>query len=462
MLRRLATAVAAVATLAGAPAGAETLADALIAAYRNSNLLDQNRALLRAADEDVAIAVGTLQPVINFAIESSYTVSPGRSLFGGLTGEQVDSLSTTATLSAEMTLIDFGRTRLAIEAAKETVLATREALVAVEQEVLLAAVTAYVNVRLATEVVDLRQSNVRVITQQLRAAQDRFDVGEITRTDVALAEARLASSRAALAAAEGDLMVAREAYKAATGAYPGNLQPVPPTPDTVNTVEEAVAIGLRTHPRIRQSQREVAVAALNVQRAKASMEPTLTARGTIQLDLDQGTEAERLSLTLGQTLYAGGRLSAALRQNLAREEATRSALLQNGVLVEQAVGNAWSNILVTSASIAANERQIAAAQQAFEGTRDEATLGARTTLDVLDAEQDLLDARQAKLQSEAQRYVGVYQLLSAMGLLTVEHLQLGIPTYDPAQYYNLVKDAPVHTAQGAALDRIINSLGYDE
>jgi outer membrane protein len=462
MIRRLAAAFAVAASVLVAPvAQAETLADALIAAYRNSNLLDQNRALLRAADEDVAIAVGTLQPVINFAIDSTWTKRPGQGFFGP-TGEQVDSLSTTATLSAEMTLVDFGRSRLAIEAAKETVLATREALVSIEQEVLLDAVTAYVNVRLATEVVDLRQSNVRVITQQLRAAQDRFDVGEITRTDVALAEARLASSRSALAAAEGDLMVAREAYKASTGDYPGNLQPVPPTPATVRTLEEAVAIGLQTHPRIRQSQREVAISALNVERAKAAMEPTLTARGTIQLDLDTGDEAESLGLNLNQTLYAGGRLSAALRQNMAREEASRAALLQNGVLVEQAVGNAWSNILVTSASITANDRQIAAAQQAFEGTRDEATLGARTTLDVLDAEQDLLDARQAKLQAEAQRYVGVYQLLSAMGLLTVEHLQLGIPTYDPAQYYNLVKDAPVHTAQGAALDRIINSLGYEE
>lgn len=462
MRRHFWSAVAVAGTLfAALPAQAETLADALIAAYRNSNLLEQNRALLRAADEDVATAVGALQPVVNFIIESTY-VAREQEPIPGFRGRLAESLSSTVQFGAQMTLVDFGRNRLAIEAAKETVLATREALVSIEQDVLLDAVTAFVNVRLATEVVALRRSNVRVIEQQLQAARDRFEVGEVTRTDVSLAEARLAGSRAALAAAEGDLLVAREGYKAATGAYPGNLQPLPPTPDTVNTLGEAVAIALQSQPRIRQSQREVAVAGLNVQRARAEMQPELNARAGLQTDLDTGLDTSSLTLSLNQTLYAGGRLASGLRAAIQRKEAVRAALLQNGVLVEQAVGNAWSNILVTTAQIEANARQIEAAQQAFEGTRDEATLGARTTLDVLDAEQDLLDARQDKLRSEALRYVGVYRLLSAMGLLTVEHLQLGIPTYDPALYYNLVKDAPIHTDRGRALDRIINSLGYDE
>jgi outer membrane protein len=437
-------------------AQAETLGDALIAAYRNSNLLDQNRALLRAADEDVADAVGTLQPVVNFIVQSEWQYSQRE--FNGEVFSS-DSFSTSFRLSAEMTLIDFGRNRLAIEVAKETVLATREALVNIEQEVLLDAVTAFVNVRLATEIVDLRQNNLRLITQELRAAQDRFEVGEITRTDVSLAEARLAESRASLAAAEGDLLVARESYKAATGAYPGNLQALPPTPRTARTQEEATEIALRTHPRIRQSQREVVISGLNIARAKAEMEPRLSAEASIGLDETLKNENGGITLQLGQTLYAGGRLAAALRQSIANEEANRAVLLQNGVLVAQAVGNAWSNLLVTSASIEANERQIVAAQAAFDGVREEATLGARTTLDVLDAEQDLLDARAAKLQAEAQRYVGVYSLLSSMGLLTVEHLDLGIVTYDPAAYYNVVKDAPVHSNQGAALDRILKRLG---
>jgi outer membrane protein len=439
-------------------AQAETLADALIAAYRNSNLLEQNQAVLRAADEDVAIAVSALQPVIQFTIQSQWRNQEFRNL-AGVTLDS-DHLNSQLSFSAEMTLYDFGRTALAIEIAKESVLATRESLVSVEQDVLLAAVTAYVDVRLATEIVDLRQSNLRLITQELRAARDRFDVGEITRTDVSVAEARLAGSRAQLAAAEGDLLVAREAYKAATGNYPGNLQPLPPTPRTARTLEEAVDIGLRTHPAVRQGQHQVVISGLSIDRARADFEPTIGAQASIGID-DSGLESQSIGITLNQTLYSGGRQAALLRRAIAQDEAARAALLQTGVQIEQAVGNAWANILVTSASIEANSRQIVAAQEAFNGIREEATLGARTTLDVLDAEQELLDARADKLQSEAQRYVGVYRLLSSMGLLTADHLGLGIPTYDPAAYYNTVKDAPVHSAQGAALDRILGRIANE-
>ena len=439
-------------------AGAETLSDALIAAYRTSNLLEQNQAVLRAADEDVAIAVSTLQPVIQFTMQSQWRNQE----FRNLTGATVDSdrLTSQLAFSAEMTLYDFGRSALAIQIAKESVLATRESLVSVEQGVLLDTVTAYVDVRLATEIVDLRQSNLRLITQELRAARDRFEVGEITRTDVSVAEARLAGSRAQLAAAEGDLMVAREAYKAATGDYPGNLQPLPPTPRTARTQGEAVGVALRTHPAVRHSQHQVVISGLSIDRARADFEPTLSAQGSIGMT-DNGLEQQTLGLTLNQTIFTGGRRAALLRKAIAQDEAARAGLLQTGVQIEQAVGNAWSNILVTSASIAANNSQIAAAQEAFNGIREEATLGSRTTLDVLDAEQELLDARAAKLQSEAQRYVGVYRLLSTMGLLTADHLGLGVPTYDPAAYYNAVKDAPLHSAQGDALDRILGKIANE-
>lgn len=440
-------------------AQSETLADALIAAYRNSNLLEQNQAVLRAADEDVAIAVSALQPVVQFTAQSQWSNQESR--FGGDTDGLVNLLS----LNAEMTIYDFGRSALAIEIAKETVLATRESLVSVEQSVLLDAVTAYTDVRLATEIVDLRQSNLRLITQELRAARDRFEVGEITRTDVSVAEARLAGSRAQLAAAEGDLLVAREAFKAATGAYPGNLQPLPPTPRTARTQEEAVGVALRTHPAVRQGQHQVVVSSLGIERARAEFDPTIVAQGSISAR-DTGLNNaflgnQSLSLSLNQTIYSGGRRAALLRKAIAQDEATRASLLQAGVQIEQAVGNAWANILITTASIEANSRQITAAQEAFDGIREEATLGSRTTLDVLDAEQELLNARAAKLQSEAQRYVGVYRLLSAMGLLTADHLGLGVPAYDPAAYYNTVKDAPLHSAQGEALDRILGKIANE-
>jgi outer membrane protein len=452
-MRAMAVAVAAV--LAVPMAGAETLTDALIAAYRNSNLLDQNRAVLRAADEDVAVAVSSLRPVVAYTAQTAWSRAEVSTAAGNAISE---GLSASLTLSAEMTLFDFGRSQLGIEIAKASVLATRAALVEVEQQVLLAAVQAYVDVRLAQEVVALRQSNLRLITQELRAAEARFDVGETTRTDVAIAQSRLAASRASLAAAEGDLMVAREAYKAATGAYPGRLAGLPAAPALPRTMEEAQAVARLKSPLIQQAQHLVTVADLQVELAEAGMSPTLGARASVGTS-DGGFDQQSLGLSLNQTLYAGGRLAAVLRQALAGKDRARAALQQTAVGVIQNVGVTWANLAVSSASIEATDQQIRAAQTAFDGVKEEADAGARTTLDVLDAEQELLDARNARLEAEAQRYVSVYRVLQAMGLLTVDHLQLGIPTYDAEAYFDTVKTAPSHSAQGKKLDAILEKIG---
>jgi outer membrane protein len=452
-LRAMVVAVAGLASAGGA--GAETLTDALIAAYRNSNLLDQNRAVLRAADEDVALAVSTLRPVIALRAQSGY----GWAEINTPTGQSIsEGLSASLTLTADLTLIDFGRNRLGIEIARTSVLATRQALIQIEQEVLLAAVQAYVDVRLSQEVVALRQSNLRLITQELRAAQDRFDVGEVTRTDVAIAEARLAASRSSLATAEGDLLVAREAYKAATGAYPGRLAALPRAPALPASLEEAQGVARATHPLIHQAQHLVTISGLQIDLARAAMKPTIGLGVTLGTD-DEGLDSANLGLSLNQTLYAGGRLSALLRQAIAGQDRSRASLQQTAVVILQNVGVAWAGLRVANASIEASDRQIRAAQTAFDGVREEAALGARTTLDVLDAEQELLDARNARLQAEAQRYVGVYQVLATMGLLTVDHLQLGIATYDPEAYLNAVEKAPAHSAQGKKLDRILEKIG---
>ena len=457
MLKTARTLVLTASLIVGAvlPVRAETLADALIAAYRNSNLLEQNQAILRAADEDVAQAVASLRPVVAFIADGQYGYS--QTLLDSGISVSNDGLFGNYSVTAQMTLFDFGRTQLAIEAAKETVLATREALIAIEQQVLLAAVSAFVDVRLQQEIVSLRENNVRVITEQLRAAQDRFDVGEVTRTDVAQAEARLAEARANLVVAQGDLAIARENYRAATGNYPGVLSAPPAPPRTAATLDAARSVALRTHPLIRQAQREVQAAELNVARARANMKPTIAAQAQLSVDQDNLQE-NGVGINFNQTIYSGGALSSALRQAMANRDASFAGLKQRGVEVAEAVGIVWSNLDVADASIAATEQQISAAQIAFDGVREEASLGARTTLDVLDAEQDLLDARASRLSAVAQRYIGIYQLLASMGLLTVDHLALGIPTYDPAAYYNAVRRAPT-SIQGKKLDRILRSVG---
>ncbi len=454
--RRLAAALALTTSLLSPAAWAESLADAMVSAYRHSALLDQNRALLRAADEDVATAVSALRPVVQWTAEHRYSQV-----------EHVDSTQTSLSLVAQLTLFDFGRRQIGIDAAKETVLATREGLIGIEQDVLLGAVQAYLAVRSAAQQVALQQNSVNLLVQEEQAARDRFDVGEITVTDVSLASARLAATRAGLAAARGNYEVAVEAYRAATGQAPGDLSAPPPLPTLPASLEAAQATAQATHPSIRQMQRQVAAAELGVAAAQAERNPTLSGSvsvGTTRSpDSRTGESAWRdsasVGLSMSQTIYSGGRLSSGLRRAMATRDAVRAGLLQSSRMVAQQVGTSYARIDVARAQIRAIEQQIEAAQQAYDGVREEATLGARTTLDVLDAEQDLLTARADRISAEADLQLAHYQLLAAMGLLTVEHLKLGIPTYDPSAYYNAVRDAPYTSSQGESLDRVLRAIG---
>ncbi len=443
---------------AAMPARAESLADTMVAAYRHSALIDQNRAVLRAADEDVAAAVAALRPVVEWVAQY------GAARDEGSTTRRSTSLS----IDASLTLYDFGRSQLAIDGAKETVLATRQALVAIEQQVLLDAALAYFNVREAIQQVALQQNSVEVLSRERQAAQDRFDVGEITVTDVALADAQLAATRASLAAANGDLEIQREGYLAATGKLPGTLSAPPPLPKLPANLNEARAIAQRSHPSVLQSQRQAAAAEISVAAAAAERNPTLSGTASVGVSRQPqtalngnygSTNSASVGLRLDQTIYSGGRLSASHRKAMAQRDQARSSLLNTSRQVSQSVGETWANIAVARAQITAIAQQISAAQQAYDGVREEALLGARTTLDVLDAEQSLLEARADRITAESNLQLAHYQLLAAMGLLTVENLKLGIPTYDPSQYYNAVRNAPATSKQGESLDRVLRAIG---
>lgn len=434
--------------LAGAPqAGAETLADALALAYRNSDILDQNRAVLRAADEDVADAVSALRPVIAWVADGGYVTS-------GFT----DGFSASLALTGQLILYDFGRTRTAIDIARESVLATRQALIGAEQEILLQAVQAYFDVRSAIENVAINENSVRVNDETLRATRDQFEVGEVTRTDVALAEAELASARAGLAAAEGQFATAREAYSLAVGQFPGTLAPAPRAPALPATLDAARDIAQRNHPAIRQAQREVTVADLQVALAVAQRRPSLNGTASVET-ADGGEQNATVGIRLSQTIYQGGALASAQRKAIAGRDGSRSALLQTARVIDRGVGDAWSAIAVARAQIRAIDEQVVAAEIGFNGVREEALLGARTSIDVLTAEQSLLDARAAKITAEADLQVAIYSLLASMGLLTVEHLNLGVPVYDPAAYYDAVRNAPATSVQGESLDRVLRAIG---
>ncbi|TDK49709.1 transporter [Antarcticimicrobium luteum] len=451
----------ALAALGPRSAQAENIVDALIGAYNTSGLLEQNRAVLRAADEDVATAVAQLRPVISWTTQVSRTLLNGTSNGVAFSNPSSDLFTG---LSISQLLYDGGARALSKQGAQETVLATRQQLLSIEQQILFRAASAYLNVVLQTENVALRQNNVRLLGEELRAAQDRFDVGEVTRTDVALAEAQLAAARSGLSAARGSLVSAQAEYAAAVGRKPGPLAGQPRLPKAAASLGAATDIAVRNHPAILAAQHQVKAAELVAQSQAKTMGPSASLSGSFGLtddmdSLDRSKNAT-VSLTVTQPIYQGGALSSQYRRALAGRDAAKSSLLTAQQDVVQGVANAFIRLEVARANLISSAEQVRAARVAFEGVREEATLGARTTLDVLSAEQDLLDAQTNQISARSEEAVASYQLLQAQGLLTAERLGLAVQIYDPTLYYNLVKTAPSRLSKRSKdLDRVLKALG---
>lgn len=443
------------AALSPVGASAETLRGAMEDAYAHSDLLDQNLYLLRIQDEGIAQAVAALRPVFSFVAATS------RDLVN-------DTSTTTASLVGEYVLYAGGGRTAALEAARETVLAAREQLVGLEQQVLLDAVNAYIGVWRDAQVVNVRERNVRVITQQLRAARDRFEVGETTRTDVAQAEAQLAEARSSLAAARGALEISRELFALAVGRYPNGLGGLGHLPGVPHSEEDAFLLASQSHPAVLALQHEVTAAELAVEEARAAYRPTITLDGRVTETFEtpvpggEGTGAS-IGITLTQPLYRGGQLFSFERQALAQAAAVRASLNQQVRLNQQAAGTAWAQMRIAHAQIQAAEQRIEAADLAFSGVREEASLGARTTLDVLDAEQALLEARISRITAEGDLYAAAYSLLAATGQLTVEQLDLHVAEYDPSAYTARFGTAParIQSEQGERLDSVLQRIGRD-
>ncbi|MDX2482621.1 MAG: TolC family outer membrane protein [Pseudodonghicola sp.] len=441
-------------------AQADNIADALIGAYNTSGLLEQNRAVLRAADEDVATAVAQLRPVI------AWTTSATRTLISGTSSGfpyNTPSSDLFTGLSLSQILYDGGLRALNKQAAQEAVLATRQQLLSIEQQILFRAASAYLNVVLQSENVVLRQNNVRLLGEELRAAQDRFDVGEVTRTDVALAQAQLAAARSGLASARGSLTSAQAEYATAVGRKPGPLAGQPRLPKAAASLDAATAIAVRNHPAILAAQHQVKVQELLAQSQAKSMGPSASLTGSFGLSEDVGSKdrytSSSVSVTVTQPIYQGGALSSQYRRALAGRDSAKSSLLTVQQDVVQGVANAFIRLEVARSSLISSAEQVRAARVAFEGIREEATLGARTTLDVLSAEQDLLDAQTNQISARSEEAIASYQLLQAQGVLTAERLGLAVQIYDPTMYYNLVKTAPSKLSKRSKdLDRVLKAL----
>ena len=444
-----------------APVGAGSLQQTLVDAYNNKGLLTQNRSLLRAADEDVALAASALKLVLSWS--SSLQRQFGYRNTAPLnTTSGISTNSANLDVTAALTIYDGGQNKLAIDAAKEAVLSTRQSLILVEQQVLFSAIEAFVKVRRDIEIVGLRENNMRVIKEELRAAQDRFDVGEITKTDVAFAEARLAASTSALAAAQANLVQAKESYKQAVGKVPGKLSAPKKAPNLPGKASDVKAKALRANPELIALQHDIKQAELNVLRAEAGTGMTVKLSGSLGYSDSEGdifSNSNSFGGSVTGPIYSGGRLSALGRQVKARRDAQRAGLYVTKAKIEQQAGSAFALLQMARASRAATDEQIRAAVVAFEGVREEAAVGARTTLDVLNAEQELLDAKADRVTSLTDEVIAGYRVLMSMGQLTADSLNLPVQKFDPAEYYNLMKSAPTkRSVQGSKLDRVLKAL----
>ncbi|MCI4663407.1 MAG: TolC family outer membrane protein [Neomegalonema sp.] len=425
------------ALVAGAgSAAAETFRGALEAALKNSPTVLAQREVLRTLDEAVAAARAGMRPTV------AATASIGATKSHGPTGE-TDTTPTSVGVTASQPLFDGFQTDHAIAAADASVEAGRFTLHAVEQSVLLAAVEAYVNVIKAQQNLRLARNNVAVIAKQLEATRARLSVGEVTRTDVAQAEARLAESRANLRSREGDLRSAAKEYERVVGVPPRKLARLPALPVLPKTLKEAEAIALKRNPTYLAALSAEKSAAFTVDRAKGALLPQVSLSSSATVSSTDafgsgphaGTVAGSATVTVTVPIYSAGTLRSTIRSSAAvkrqraheRDEARRQLLRDLGVN--------WESLKTARATITANIEQVEAQRIAYRGVREEARVGSRTTLDVLDAEQALLDARIALVTARADRQIAAYRVLAQLGLLTIETLGLKVKRYDPKKPY---------------------------
>lgn len=289
--------------------------------------------------------------------------------------------------------------------------------------------------------------------------EDRFAVGAVTRTDVALVKARLAATKTSLAASSGHLALSKEIFRAVVGTEPSNLQAVPSLPKLPSSLAEAESIAMREHPSIISARYGERAAEFDVARVRAAKLGTVTLGGALEYsntpERDEISQAT-VSLTGQIPIYNGGVLSSTIRsagQILESRKATTQNVMRQ---IRQATASSWANIRVGKASIISANLQIDASQIAYDAVKEETRLGSRTTLDLLDAEQDLLEARSNLASAQRDEYVAALNLLASMGLLTVENLDLGIPAYDPKVNFNAVNSRALKPFSGS---RILDAIG---
>lgn len=452
--------VALIALGTAAPAWADTLQEAIALAYRTNPTLLAQRANQRALDETIVQARAGLRPNISLSGTTSYTRTDSPSGVQMIdsdgdgipdlpiaTGGVSESESGSASVSLSQTVWSAGRIAHGVTAAEANILAGRENLRNVEQQVLVSVIQAYADVIRDVEILRVRQDNLGVLQRQLEEASARFEVGEITRTDVAQAEARLAQSDADLAGARAQLSVSRAAYAAVVGQAPGTLEAMPALPALPADFEGALDIALVENPTVRAAEFSLRVAEARVASARAEYLPSArlsASYGGSTNDLSRFDLADRTSFqasaTISVPLFTGGLNRSQVAQALEQSNAAQIGVEGQRRAVLQSISGAYAQLASARSSLQAGQEAVRAASVAAEGVRQEAQVGLRTTLDVLNQELELRSAQVALAGARRNEHVAHAQLLAAMGRLDATAIDPSIDAYYAGANYNRVRN----------------------
>ncbi|WP_413987934.1 TolC family outer membrane protein [Labrys okinawensis] len=429
-------------------AQAQSLQSALSQAYTSNPTLNAQRAGARAFDENVPQALGGYRPTINGTANASGLADTVRVNKLGRVNDT--SFPRGVGITITQPLFDGFRTANSVRSAEAGVLGQRETLRDIEQQTLLAAATAYMNVLRDAALLNLQKNNVEVLQEQLKQTKDRFNVGEVTRTDVEQANASLAGAQSQEIQAEAQLKSSTAVYRQIIGSQPKRLEPAKPLKILPKNQNAAIAAGLANHPAITSALHAVDAAAMQVKVAEGALYPSLSAQGALSQNYDvNGTTRIDSSASIGAFLtvpiYEAGVDYSKIRQ--AKEnlgQARINADIQREE-VRAAVVSAWGNLDAARSEIVANQAAVAAAGVALAGVREEAKVGQRTTFDVLQQQQVLLNARATLITSQRDQVVASYTLLQAVGKLNATALGLKVARYDPAVHYDQVRDKWIGT-----------------
>jgi outer membrane protein len=432
-----------VAALMAGTASADTLREALVSSYQTNPTLTVQREALKATDATVAIAKAAGRPQVSATVGLNRTLTQSGLLINGGKGPTV-----TAGVDLSYPLYQGGAVKNSVRAAQTRVEAGRATLTAVEGDVFTQATTAYMDVIRDRSVVELNQNNVRVLETNLQATQDRFQIGDLTRTDVAQSQARLQLGRSQLAVAQGQLTASEATYRQVIGHAPGQLAPPPPLPPLPATDDEAVRIALADNPDLISISRQAIAAGYDVNVARASRLPTLSAVGSETYVSNLGRSntpfantgnATTAGLSARVPIFQGGLPAARIRQAQAQQGQTLEQVVGTERAVVQAARAAFANYEAAQDSIQAQTVAVQANELALEGNRAEQSVGTRTIIEVLNAEQELLNSQVALVSAKRDAYVAGFQLLNAMGQAQAQYLGLdGGPLYDPLGNYRRV------------------------